>query len=235
MMRLLEMLTVAHARGNTLEFTIPARRAQSFMGMCFTSSGTAQEMGRFVICENRYKLSSRYKIGLAHKTEPMAFGVETFYISDLESLIKACAGPEDFAVHEVPMSIDNMKYRVDPLHDAFDARLTEELMRLPAAARAMLIYLGGETYTYEHLRTKERPDFCSKQMARLLVNRYWVSLEREGRYQITSMGEKALAQLQIQARKSDDAFLTLLTVAQARLKEEVEAHQAALDAEEVEA
>ncbi len=72
MIRLLDMLTVAHARGNTLEFTIPARRAQSFMGRAFTSSSTAQEMGRFVICENRYELSSRYKIGLAHKTEPMS-------------------------------------------------------------------------------------------------------------------------------------------------------------------
>jgi hypothetical protein len=72
---------------NNLRFIVPMSRLRGgFLGITYRLSGDPLYITECTVDESRYKIEQGYKITLRAR-DPL-FGTETFYQSDLESMIK---------------------------------------------------------------------------------------------------------------------------------------------------
>ncbi len=209
MVKILKALHDAQARGHTLEFTFPSRRRASLgplgLRLSMSSSLQKEEMGRFVICEDRYRVRERYKIALVHKTEPQAFGYETFYLRDLESMLER---NEDFALHDVPMDLSNMQYRVDPLEGAFDPSIEAKISMMSQKALDVLLYLAEYDAFDGHARVLPRSRLTQELQDQQLIYR-----DHADHYTLTQESKAMVLHIRARDRSMQDPFLVMLQAA----------------------
>jgi hypothetical protein len=94
----------AQENGQELEFLIPLSGRSTIIASSYpvtVQSGQLRQLVRCTIDEARHKISDNYKITLVEKDpdDPLSASSETFYIMDLESLMRE--SPDRFKMEAV--------------------------------------------------------------------------------------------------------------------------------------
>lgn len=86
---------------DALRITVPLQPIRSVLGLVsFTSSSDEAVPTECVVTERRYKVADGYKIELV-SANPDFHGVETYYQSDLESLLNSDTSGRDYKMRVI--------------------------------------------------------------------------------------------------------------------------------------